>query len=430
MEQAHAFDLENGMRFIVAENHASPVCAVAFCVAAGVCEEPDNRRGIAHFVEHMMFRGSENVPPQEHAQRIARLGGDSNAFTSPDVTVYHERIPAHGLEEAFRLEADRFRRVKFTNDGLDIERKVILEELHVFENQPQMRAFRRLIEMVGGKHPYALDPLGKREHLEALDLHDLQVFHRRLYRPKNVFGMVCGDVDRTRVKELADRYFGEWEDPTAKGATNGAPPFKPRVGRLSVRLPIEVPLMIRAHRLPPPSELDMPALNLLVALTAANESSPVRETLVKKRKLCVEAGAESLKLRHGGVLAYYGAFLPPGSHAPRRKALKDLCDAFAENGPDESEFAQHLKRFRKSRAQDSYSPEKHMLGLGEAQFLQGDYRKYDDSLADLERVTPERVKDLARKLFDSENTLELDLTPEHTKWWMWPLGLLTRLWPT
>jgi zinc protease len=429
MEPATAFDLENGMRFIVAENHASPVCAVAFCVAAGVCEEPDHRRGIAHVVEHMMFRGSENVPPQQHAQRIARLGGDSNAFTSPDVTVYHEKLPAHGLEEAFRLEADRFQRIRFTDESLEIERKVILEELHVFENQPQMRAFRRLVEMVGGKHPYALDPLGKREHVEALDLHDLNAFHRRLYRPSNVFGLVCGDVERSFVEALAARHFAAWEDPAAAGASNGAEPFEPRVGSLAVRLPFEVPLMVRAHRVPPPSELDVPAFNLLVALTAGNESSPVRETLVKERRLCVEAGAESLKLRRGGILAYYAAFLPPADHAPRRKALKELCDAFAENGPDESAFAQHLKRFRKHRAHDAYAPDKHMLGLGEAQFLQGDYRRYDEGLADLERVTPERVRALARRIFAPGNTLELDLTPEHTKWWMYPLGLLTRFLP-
>ncbi len=429
METATSFVLENGMRFIVSENHASPACSVAFCVHAGVCEEPSHRRGIAHFVEHMMFKGSEHFGPKEHAHRIARLGGSCNAATSHDFTVYYEEVPPHGLEEALRLEADRFQRIRFTAQDTDMERKVILEELNMYDNQPMARAVRDLVRTLSGEHPYAIDPLGLKKDLEALRVEDLEEFHRRLYRPSNTFGLVCGDVDRDRVEELARKHFGAWQDPKDIERPSKPPPFTPRTGSLSLRLPFEVPLMVRAHRLASPGQMDLPALELLTALLSGGRASPIREELVKKRKLCVEAGAYPFKLKQGGLLVFFGAFLPPGQHAPRRKVLKDVCDAFAEHGPDPAAFAQHLKRFRKSQAQDGYSLENRMMKLGEAQLLEGDYRKYDQRLAELKDVTPDRVQRLARELFAPENTLELDLTPENIKWWMWPVGLIMRVWP-
>ena len=427
MAPATAFQLDNGLRFIVAEDHAAPVAAVSLWVRAGVCDEPPARRGIAHFLEHMMFRGSENFAPEEHARRIARLGGESNAFTLPDATVFLETVPAYGLEEALRLEADRFQHLRFRAEHVEIERKVILEELHVHENQPVTRALRRMLAEIGGRHPYALDPLGRAEDLKALTLEDLAAFHRACYRPGRVFGVVAGDVDRRRVEELARKHFGAWNGADAPGPA--VERFLPRVGALSLRLPLEVPLVVRLHRVPPPAEEDVPAVDLLVALLTSGEASPLRETLVKNTRLCVEAAGEYFRLRHGGILVLFAAFMPPGRHAPRRKILSALCNEIVERGPDPALFARHLKQFRKQRAHDAYSPSEKMMGLGEAEMLEGDFRKYEEGLEDLARVTPERVQAAARRLFAPGNTLELDIHPETSKWYLAPLGLLWRLWP-
>ena len=429
MDPASDFALGNGMRFIVAPDHAVPAAAFGVWTRAGVCDEPPERRGIAHYFEHMMFRGSERFGPKEHTAAVARTGGNCNAYTNFDETVYWEFLPSAELELAFELEADRFRRLRLEADGAATEKKVVLEELRVYENQPMTRALRRLLRALGGEHPYALDPLGRTEDLGAVSVEDLAAWWRRLYRPGNVFAVASGDVNVERVRELAEKHFGDWRDP--EGLTPPTPPprFLPAVGRRAERVSVEVPLAVRLHRLPPSAELDSPALELLVALLADGESSPVRETLVKKTRLCVHAGAQSFRLLHGGALVFFGAFLPPGSHRPRHQALAAICDRLAAEGPEAGQFEVRLRRFRRDRAAESYSCRRRLEGLGEAELREGGYARYERALQDLAAVTPERVQDLARRLFAPENTLELDVVPERTRWWMPLAGLFARFIP-
>ena len=449
MEPASDFTLDNGLHFIVAENHAAPAAAFGMFVRAGVCDEPGDRRGIAHFLEHMMFRGSERFGPKEHTARITRLGGDCNAGTSIDPTIYYETFPSHALDEVLALEADRFMRLKLTPEHVDVERKVVLEELRMYENQPMARAFRQLMREIGRGHPYGLDPLGRQEDLEATTVDDLAAFHRRLYRPGNVFAVVSGDVRRDEVEVLAGKHFGGWRDPEPAGggqwavgggpAAEALPPtanrplptdvprFEVQPGRKRLKLSLEVPVVARVHRLRPSAEEDHPALDLLVALLADGESSPVQERLVKRTHLCVHAGGECLKLIHGGVLVFFGAFLPPGRHAARLAALREICDRVATEGPPREEFARRIKRFRMKLSRANYSVMERMMGLGNSELVEGGYRKYEAALEDFAAVTPGRVQAAARRVFAPENTLELEVVPERARWYMPLAGLAMKL---
>ena len=429
MDSPTLFTLANGMRFIVAPNHALPAAAVGLWTDVGVCDEPEERRGIAHFLEHMMFRGSRHVAPEEHARLIARLGGDCNAFTSPDATVYHETVPAPLVEEVFRLEADRFQYLELRDEHLDVERKVILEELRGRENQPITRAIMQIREEISRDHPYALEPLGQRSALEAMSVADLEEFYRRCYRPDRVVAVICGNVQPDHIQDLAARYFDSWRVPTDSAPPPQVPAYQPLSGTLARRLPLEVPIAARIYRTGPLAEIDKPALDLLVALLSSGTSSPIREALVRKRRLCVEAGCVNMIGARGGLLVFFGAFLPPGRHAPRQAIMKELAEDLAARGPDPEQFGRHLKRFRKSRAQDGYSCRRQMMGLGNAELLEGGFEDYVRGLEVLSAVTPERVQAVARDLLEPKHTLELDITPESSRWWMLPVGLFTRIWP-
>ena len=429
MDSPILFTLASGMRFIVASNPVLPAAAVGLWTDVGVCDEPDERRGIAHFLEHMMFRGSRHVGPEEHARLIARLGGDCNAFTAPDATVYHQTVPAAAVEEVFRLEADRFQQLELNCEHLDIERKVILEELRVRENQPISRALTQIREQISRDHPYALEPLGRRAALEAMDVAALEEFYRRCYRPDRTVAVICGDVKLEHIQDLATRYFDTWRAPPEDLARPQPPVYNPRSGSMSCRLPLEVPIAARIYRTRPLAEMDKPALDLLVALLSSGMSSPIREALVRKRRLCVEAGCVNMIGAHGGLLVFFGAFLPPGRHAPRQAILQELAENLATQGPDPEQFGHHLKRFRKHRAQDGYSCLRQMMGLGSAELLEGGFENYARGLEVLSAVTPERIQAVARDLLQPQHTLELDITPENTRWWMLPVGLFTRMWP-
>ena len=417
------------MRLIVAENPVVPAAAVGLWTDVGVCDEPQDRRGIAHFLEHMMFRGSRHVEPEQHALTIARMGGDCNAFTSPDATVYHQTVPANEVEEVFRLEADRFQQLQLTREHVDIERRVILEELRVRENQPITRSVMRMREEISQGHPYALEPLGRKQDIEAMSVNDLEKFYRDSYRPERIVAVVCGDVKREDVYQLGQRHFGQWRTPTGRPPSPAVPPYVPLTGVLTCRLPLEIPIAARVHRTGPLNEIDKPAMDLMVALLSSGMSSPIREALVRERRLCVEAGCVNMTGAHGGMLVVFGAFMPPGRHRPRHSVLKDLTRKMADHGPDPVRFGRHLKRFRKSRAQDVYSCHRQMMGLGSAELLEGGHHKYGEGLETLAKVTPERIRDIATELLRPENTLELDITPEKSSWWMLPAGLFSRLWP-
>lgn len=418
--------LENGLRLIIAKDPTAPVAATGFWTDAGVCDERTDRRGIAHFIEHMMFRGSENVPSQEHARRIAQLGGDCNAFTSPDTTVYHERVPSESIEEVFRLESDRLMRLRLADKEMQVERKVILEELHAYENQPATRAMLAIQKEISAGHPYALSPLGRREDLEATELADLEAFYRRCYRPDRVVAVVCGDVEVARVADLAQKYFGDWRSPNERNEVGDPPDFKPALGRMSLRLSMEVPVVAQVYQLDPLQDIDRPALELLVALLSSGASSPLREELVRKRRLCVEAACSNMLGAQGGLLIFFGVFLPPGRHARRRTVMAEMIDRFVEQGPNPEQFDQHLKQFRIEWAKDTYSHEDRVLGLGNAELLEGGFERYHHGLEELSKVTPPRIQALARTIFAADNRLELDITPEQSHWWLVPIGLFMR----
>ncbi len=428
MSPAASFDLANGMRFIVAEDHAAPVAAVGMWARAGACDEPPDRRGIAHFLEHMMFRGSQHVSPEEHSRRIERLGGDANGWTDADVTVYHETIPAGAVAEAFRLEADRFARPALNPQLVAVERKVVLEELHAWVNQPMAKAMRLILQAVAEGHPYAIDPLGREEDLAAAGQEDLKAFYQKCYRPGRVFAVVVGDVTVQQIRDLAEEHFGSWSPRAAPGPADSAPPFLSRAGELSARLPFQVPVVARVHRLPPSRQIDRPALLLLERLLTGGRSSLVREALVEKSGLCIEAGAITRAGVRGGVLAVFGAFLPPGRHARRRRILREICDRIVQAGPEPQRLARCIKRLRHTRAAQQYHPPERMRLLGWAELLTGSYQSYLCELEELGEVTPDRVRDLAEGLFAPDNTLELDVVPERMAWWMWPVGILSKAW--
>lgn len=425
MSKANTFTLDNGLKFIVMEDHSSPAACMSLWVRAGVCDEPADKRGIAHYFEHMMFRGSLKFGPKQHTRIISNMGGDCNAFTNYDMTVYHETFPSENIEKIFELEADRFMELKLIKESADDEKKVVMEEFRVNENQPFTKALRQLFRDIGGDHPYAIDPLGTRENVESITIDDLINYYNRLYRPNNAFAVVCGDIDTAHVKDLAAKHFGRWERSNIQKAEPQVLQIK--TGYLKKKLSFEVPATALAFKLPCIKDLDVPALDLISMYLGSSESSPVNDILVKKSRLCVEAGLIPIKLMNGGALVIFGAFLPPGSYEARRNKMREICDKFIASDVNSNDFAAVIKRFKSGLISARYEIVSQMYGLGGAEFRHGDFRKYEQLLEDIKSVDSSRAEKLARQLFEKDNQLELDIVPENQKWWMPLAGLAFKL---
>src|SRR5215217_6165749 len=200
--------LENGLRVIYAPLRQAPVVHVRVLYHVGSRDERADRQGFAHMFEHMMFRGSAHVKPEEHMKLIGVVGGNSNAFTSFDQTVYVNTIPSNHLEMALYLEADRMSSFKVDENIYKTERKVVAEEWRIRQNRPYGTLYEDFLKNVFTTHSYRWTPIGNMDHLKAAAVNELQDFFNTYYLPNNAVLVVAGDIDVPSTREMVKKYYG------------------------------------------------------------------------------------------------------------------------------------------------------------------------------------------------------------------------------
>ena len=203
------FTLDNGMEVIAIPDHRAPVVTHMVWYRVGSAEEPAGKSGIAHFLEHLMFKGTEKVPDGEFSEIIARNGGKSNAFTSYDYTAYFQRVAKEQLPLMMEMEADRMTNLRLSPEDVTIERGVVLEERSTrVESQPLSILGEKMSVALYGEHPYGRPIIGWRDEIETLDGSDALQFYRRFYAPNNAALVVAGDIEPGELLELAKTHYG------------------------------------------------------------------------------------------------------------------------------------------------------------------------------------------------------------------------------
>jgi zinc protease len=245
------FQLSNGMQLIVQPDRRAPTAVHMVWLRVGSMDEVDGTSGVAHVLEHMMFKGSRSVPPGEFSRRVAALGGQENAFTSLDYTGYYQQIPAHRLEDVMRLEADRFAHNEWPDAEFRKEIEVVKEERRLrTEDQPRALLWEQLSAAAFTASPYRRPIVGWMSDLDAMTPEDVRQFHRQWYVPGNAAVVVAGDVDVAQVRALAEKYYGSIP-------TRAVPTRKPRteppqrgLRRIEVKAPAEQAYVALAFRVP------------------------------------------------------------------------------------------------------------------------------------------------------------------------------------
>lgn len=208
-ERPATFTLGNGMQALVIEDHRAPAITHMVWYKIGAADEPPGKPGIAHFLEHLMFKGTKEIGPGEFSKIIARNGGRDNAFTSADYTGYHQTISRDKLEMVMRMEADRMVNLTLPEDHVRTEREVVLEERRSrTDNDPSARLYEQAMASLYLAHPYRLPVIGWEHDIRNLSRADAMAFYREHYTPNNAVLVVAGDVDPAEVKALAERYYG------------------------------------------------------------------------------------------------------------------------------------------------------------------------------------------------------------------------------
>ncbi len=298
--------LDNGLEVILVRDASAPTVAVNIWFRVGSANDPMDKSGFAHLFEHMMFEGSPHIAHNEMGQLLERIGGSSNAYTSSDVTGYYQTVPSHQLPLALWIEADRMGGLDVTQENLDNQRAIVIEELQLrYDNSPYGEAVRALLTVPYSYEPYQRHTGGSIEDVNKATLEDLIDFHRTYYVPNNATLVIAGDIDFHTTRSLIEELFG----PIPRGDEPPAlPEFVPvdqeEAEYITIEDPlINLPALLVAYEIPPLASDDYPALNLLSRALSVGDSSRLAKRLVDTGK-ALEADAWIIDNRGPGIFAF------------------------------------------------------------------------------------------------------------------------------
>ncbi len=335
--------LGNGLTVGILRSDRVPLVATALVYRAGARNETEAELGIAHFLEHMMFKGSAHYGPGEIDRRTRRLGGSNNAFTSQDSTLYYFTFAADRWQEALWIEADRMASLRLEPSEVDSERQVILEELAMYEGEPWDALERQVSAAFFGSHPYGRPVIGTRESLPGIGAPQLASFHRRYYQPSNAFLVLVGDVGPGAL-EAVEKAFGGLVGPgdPAPARVPKAPEPPAELVRVERRQG-EVPRLLLEIPAPPAEHADHPALTLLSEVLSSGRASRLVRRLVDEGQLCGWVSSNLHENREGGALVF-GAELIPGVDRERAEStLLAEIERLGAEGPSDAEIERARK---------------------------------------------------------------------------------------
>jgi zinc protease len=337
--------LENGMRVLVHEDHRAPVMVSQVWYRAGAMDEFNGTTGVAHVLEHMMFKGTQSVPPGEFSKRIAAAGGRENAFTSRDHTAYFQQMQKDRLELAMQLEADRMANLVISDELFAKEIQVVMEERRLrTDDQPQSVVVERLMATAYQAHPYRRPIIGWMDDLANMTAQDARDWYARWYAPNNATLVVAGDVKADEVLALARKHFGALP-------ARALPPRKPQtepaqVGekRIVVKAPAQLPYLLMAWHAPTLKDWAQDstpyALQILAGVLSGNDSARLQKTLVKTQQIAVNASAGYDAVARGPGMFMVDATPAPGKTvAALEKAIRDELKRVQRDGISEAELA-------------------------------------------------------------------------------------------
>src|SRR5262245_3758903 len=345
------FTLGNGMQVVVIPDRRAPVVTQMVWYKVGAADEPQGKAGIAHFLEHLMFKGTAQVPAGEFSRIVRRHGGEDNAFTSQDFTAYYQRIAKDRLDLIMGLEADRMHNLQLTDQAVLPEREVIKEERRQrTDNDPANRLGEQRDAALYLAHPYGKPVIGWMSEMSQLNRDDAIAFYRLHYTPSNAVLVVAGDVDPSEVKGLADKHFGVLANsaqPQARIRTSEPEPVASR--RVTLADPqVATPLIQRSYLAPSyrtakPGEAE--ALEVLAEVLGGNSTSRLYRSLVVNQQVAAQAGASySGENLDSGNFVIYATPVPGGTNEAAEAALDTELDRLAREGSTEEEVARARNR--------------------------------------------------------------------------------------
>jgi len=410
--------LENGLQIYAVEDHTSPTVAVQVWYHVGSKDDPDGRSGFAHLFEHMMFKGNEYLTPDTFEELTENIGGENNAYTAEDVTVYHEVVPSNYLEPILWAEGERMSSLALNDGNFTSERDVVKEEYRQrIAANPYGEFFLSVPKLSYSMHPYKRPGIGSIAELDASQLTEVQSFHSIFYRPDNATLVVVGDFKPEELTGWIKKYLG----PVVKPATE--------IPRVSVKEPTRgqdrrevmyspkapLPAFAVTYLAPSIRDEDGPALDVADEILSGGTSSRLYQSLVYEQQIAQQAGFDADLNEDLGLLTFRVVLATGKSITDAEKALDDQIARALKDGVTEAELAKAKNRFLTGKLSGLETSNGKASALGEAAVVYDDADRVNTELPKIQAVTADQVKTVLNKYIAGQKRVVIEYLPQSLK---------------
>jgi len=408
------YTLPNGLKIILHEDHSAPVVAVTALYHVGSKNEDTARTGFAHFFEHLLFEGSENIKRGEFDKYVTNAGGALNANTSQDRTFYYELLPSNQVDLGLWLESERMMHAKIEQIGVNTQREVVKEEKRQrMDNRPYGSFLTEMLKRAYKVHPYQWSPIGSMDHLNAAKLEEFIQFYKTYYVPNNCVLSIAGDINIPELKKKIESYFG----PIAKGSLPiNRPNIKePPLGgevRDKIYDNIQLPAIFHAYRAPKQGGEEYYAFNVLSTILSGGASSRMNKTLVDSKQLAVAAQSVPFFNEDDGLFIA----LTIANMGVKVETLEASMDSVVNELKTGLVGEREFQKVKNQITTDLVDSKATMAGIAESlannEVYFGDANLINTELEKYNKVTREDVLKVAKKYLNKENRVVLHYLPK------------------
>lgn len=408
------YDLSNGLHVILHKDNTNPVVAVTVFYHVGSKNEDTGRTGFAHFFEHLLFEGTENIKRGEWSKIVSANGGQDNATTSQDRTYYYEVFPSNQLELGLWMESERMLHPVINEIGVKTQNEVVKEEKRQrMDNQPYGHFADAIFSRLFTKHPYHWQPIGSMQDLDAAKLDEFKAFFKKYYVPNNAVLSIAGDIDIEKTKQWVAEYFQD----IPRGADIVQPniqedPITQEMIDTTYDPNIQIPAIMTAYRTPAMNTKDSRVLEMISNYLSTGASSKLYKKMVDDKKNSLQVGSFNYSLEDYGAYITYAL---PNNNASLNDLLNDIDEEVTKLQTDlisEKDYQKLLNQFEN----DYVSENTRMLGiagnLSESYVYYKNTNHINDELNEYKQITREQIRDVARKYLNKNQRLVLYYLPE------------------
>lgn len=411
------YNLPNGLHVILHQDNTTPIVAVSILYHVGSKNEVPGRTGFAHFFEHLMFEGSDNIPRGDYDKITLTAGGTLNANTSQDRTFYFELLPSNQIELGLWLESERLVHLRMDSIGVETQRAVVKEERkQSYDNRPYGTIIEKTMENAYKVHPYKWTPIGYPEDLNKATLQEFMDFHSIYYVPNNATLSIAGDLDIEATKKLIEKYFGSIPRGTKPfNIPTVVEPVKTAEVRDTVYDNIQLPAVIMSYHIPAQGTADAYALSMLTTLLSDGQSSRMYKSIVDQQQKALQVMSFPFALEDPGLFLIFGLVNMGIEPAVLEKAIEAEIERVQTSQISEAEF----QKLRNKVENDFVTGNSTMAGIAEN--LANYHVYFDDAnLINTEidrymKVTPADLQRVAQKYLTPENRVVLTYLPKSSK---------------